>query len=101
MEAYFVTTHHNLYRFDDSTSRTVGFFATLEEAKRIVENNICDIFESYYRHATIECIHDGLYPIDGSSEHTIFYEWNVITKKYMEIQKPKNLESFIGFSNIG
>ena len=32
-------------------SRTVGYFLTLEEAKRVVKNNICDIHEDYYRYA--------------------------------------------------
>lgn len=101
MKAYFVTTHHSLTDPSKPDSRTVGFFKTLKEAKRIVEENVCDIFEYYYTHATIEMLTDGLYPCDGTSEKTIFYEWDNEQRKYVEIDKPKCLNEYAGFSNIG
>ena len=101
MKAYFVTTHHSLTDPTKRDKRTVGFFKTLKEAKAVVEENQGDIFEYYYNHATIECLRDGLYPCDGYSEETIFYEWDVNKRKYIEIPKPECLKGFYGFSNVG
>ena len=100
MEAYFVTTHYNLLNPLEHCSRTVGFFETLEEAKRVVEENVCDIFEFYYGHATIEKISDGIYPCIGSDD-VIFYEWDSKQDGYREIERPEGMENLFGFSNIG
>lgn len=102
MKVYFVTTHHDLLDPKKSDSRTVGYFHTLKEAKQVVEENQGDIFEFYYRHATIEGICDGLYPLSiEDADKTLFYEWDLKEQRYKRIQKPESLESLIGFSNIG
>lgn len=102
MKAYFVTTHHSLTDPSKPDSRTVGFFKTLKEAKRIVEENVCDIFEYYYKHATIDCLTDGLYPtsFDDESQETLFYAWDDDQKKYVQIERPESACHFANMSNV-
>ena len=75
-------------------SRTIGYFLTLEEAKRVVKNNICDIHEDYYKYAIIEEVGPGLYASTEAKE--FWYRW---TKNgYRPIQKPSQLNQVVGFT---
>lgn len=70
---FFVTTFKQLekverwgYKF--GSSRTVGFYPTLEQARNIVVNNYCDLCETIYHYALIQEIGTGLYPTAFSEE---------------------------------
>jgi hypothetical protein len=95
MKVYFVATIRNIYT---ESTRVVGYFKTLEEAKTCVETNSGDIYENgYYKYAVIEDLKPGLYP---QCQNPIFYEWfgDNDTGSYKEVSKPKDFESFIGFT---
>lgn len=52
-------------RYSARTRRTVGVFATLAEARKIVSYNRGDLEESgYYAYAVIESVPMGLYALD-------------------------------------
>lgn len=73
---YFITSVAN-----DST-RCVGYVSTLEEARNIVENNICDLNEAgCYPWCIIEHIREGLYQYDFAP---IWFEYDHYTNKYIE-----------------
>ena len=91
MKIYLVATIKDI---DSLESRTVGCAETLEEAQRWVENNVCDIFEYYYRYAVIEDVGPGIYAATEAT--SIWYEW--IDGKYTQIEKPKELEHVICFT---
>jgi hypothetical protein len=80
MKIYFVTTLEDLY---DSYSfkRTVGYYCNIEDAKYVVENNVCDINETCYDYAVIEEIEEGMYP---RVEQQLFYKFDYFDKKYKE-----------------
>lgn len=64
---YFVTTFtklekHELWNWELGSFRTVGYFSSLEDARRIVTNNVGDLCETIYEYALIEGIEEGLYP---------------------------------------
>lgn len=89
---YFITSVAN-----DGT-RCVGYVSTLEEAKDIVENNRCDLYEAgFYPWCVIEHIREGLYQYDFSP---IWFEYNDYTNKYIEREhKPPFLDdSSVGFA---
>ena len=75
-------------------SRTIGYFLTLEEAKRVIKNNICDIHENYYRYAVIEEVEPGLY--SSTESKSIWYKWT--TRGYKRIQKPGQLSQVVSFT---
>ena len=75
-------------------SRTIGYFLTLEEAKRVIKNNIYDIHENYYRYAVIEEVEPGLY--SSTESQSIWYKWT--TRGYRRIQKPGQLSQIVGFT---
>lgn len=75
-------------------SRTIGYFLTLEAAKRVVKNNICDIHEDYYKYAVIEEVEPGLY--SSTESKSFWYRWT--TNGYRRIQKPSQLSQVVGFT---
>lgn len=95
MKAYFVATIRNIYT---NSTRVVGFFDSLEQARNCVESNCGDIYEEgYYNYAVIEELESGIYP---ACQNPIFYEWfgDKKTGGYREVSKPKEFEGFIGFT---
>ncbi|MGF7535784.1 hypothetical protein AAGG74_19185 [Bacillus mexicanus] len=63
----FVTTFEKLEKnegdyYEFGSTRTVGVFKDIEEARDIVENNKNDINETIYNYAVIEEVDMGLYP---------------------------------------
>ena len=75
-------------------SRTIGYFLTLEDARKVVRNNLCDIHESYYKYAVIEEVSPGLY---SSTESTSYwYRWT--KDHYRRIPKPEQLSQVVGFT---
>ena len=75
-------------------SRTIGYFLTLEDAKRVVKNNICDIHEDYYRYAVIEEVEPGLY--SSTESKSFWYRWTA--RGYRRIQKPSQLNQVVSFT---
>ena len=77
-------------------SRTVGYYPSLEEAKKCIEENHGDIQESYYKYAVIEDVEPGLY---RSTESTsIWYKWSKAQEKFLPIDKPAQLSQIVGFT---
>lgn len=75
-------------------TRVVGYFLTLEEAKKCIKNNWCDIHENYYKYAVIEDVAPGLYRSIESKP--LWFRW---TKTgYRPIQKPGQISQIFGFT---
>lgn len=91
---------YDWYEFGDT--RTVGIFPSLEEARNVVENNVCDIFETIYDYALIEEVTFGLYPDLISQE--LYHVKNTTTKTntgkelidytYQRIELPEDFQSY-------
>lgn len=77
-------------------TRTVGYFTTLEEAKKCIEENWGDIQEHYYKYAVIEEVEDGLYKSINSE--SIWYKWSNTQDRYIQIDKPAQLSNEFGFT---
>ena len=95
MKVYFVATIRDIDVEGTMGTRTVGYFEDLETAEKCVKENWEDIYEAgYYKYAVIEDVEPGLYQ---SCESTpIFFKWK--DGSYQEIDKPKELEPFVGFT---
>lgn len=75
--------------------RAVGFFHELNEAKRILEENILDICEDgYYPYAVIESTQPGVYTYPRDE---YWYQWNNDEGKYEPCKKPDRFEKIIGW----
>lgn len=78
--------------------RCVGVFSSLEKAKEVVEENIGDIFEYWYRWAVIEVIEvDYLY--GGFDREEYWYEWqgDGQTGRYISIEKPADWKNIVNW----
>lgn len=70
------------------STRCVGYYKDVENARYVVHNNAGDIWETIYRYAIIEEVAEGLYPSLLSRE---WFEYNVEKNKYEpinELEKP-------------
>ena len=86
------------YGFPDLGScRTVGFKHEFSNAERIVNDNICDIYETCYTYACIEELSTDLYPMANLRK---FYKYNKRFKGYEEIEEPDNLKNVYNICNI-
>jgi hypothetical protein len=79
-------------------ARTVGYRCSLEEAKEVVETNMCDIFETCYTYACIEEVPPHLYPECVSR---VLYKWNREKDCYEPIAVPDFLTRFQLVCGIG
>ena len=75
-------------------SRTIGYFLTLEDARKVVRNNLYDIHENYYKYAVIEEVEPGLY--SSTESKSFWYRWT--TRGYRRIQKPSQISQIVGFT---
>lgn len=76
----------HLARNIQSSLRFVGFFAELETAKKVVEENLADLCEcGYYQYAIIEEIEEGLYAF---FENPLIYKWEgtIEDGKYQQLK---------------
>lgn len=76
--------------------RTPGYYFKLEDAIRVVEENINDIYEGCYKHVVIEKMSEGLYPFPPDEDHgEIWYEWKGSWDEggYEKIEKPESTKS--------
>ncbi len=95
MKVYFVATIRNINLEGTMGTRTVGYFETLEEARKCVEENWGDIYEEgYYKYAVIEDVEPGIYM--SAESNPIFFKWK--DGKYQEIERPVELKGFFGFT---
>ena len=77
-------------------TRVVGYYPTLEEAKKCVEENWGDIQECYYKYAVIEDVEPGLYRTAESTP--LWYKWSKAQEKFLPIDKPAQLSQTFGFT---
>lgn len=68
------------------STRTVGWYSSKKDAEDCVLNNYGDIHEDgCYQYATIEEVHEGLYPF---VEKSWWFKWNKEKGGYQPIDKP-------------
>lgn len=98
VKMYFITTFE---RFEEDTKtgghiygdvRAVGYYDDREAAINTVLNNACDIQETIYNYAVIDCVSPGLYQLPTEQ---LFFKWNK-SKQAFEPIPPlgKNLGAF-------
>ena len=66
-----------------------GFPLFFEDAKAVVEENICDIFEYCYKYAVIEELEPYLYP---ERKNVWWYKWDKEQEKYLPITTDATIE---------
>lgn len=90
---YFITTLQ-IKDGQQKSSRCIGYFKSFEEAEHIVVNNVGDIEETIYNYCVIENIPEGIYQYDQDAK---WYKFNDLDEVYKPCEKPKELNSFVGF----
>lgn len=100
MKIFLITTFETMLPKDEygflktGARRSVGYYADFESAKRVVENNVLDLWETIYDYIAIEELNEGLYPY---ADNKWFYKYNVNTNRYEQINAPKEYEKcFMG-----
>lgn len=85
-------------------TRIVGYYSTYEQAKEalIVNSEVVsefyDVKSSFYDHAIIEKIPEGIYATGFDPDNEVhFFEFNETELKYEEIEKPANCKGIVGF----
>lgn len=87
---FFITTIEVVSKGNKAfTWRTPGFRYSLEDAKAVVEENMCDIFEYCYKYAVIEELAPHLYP---EVENSWWYKWDKEKEKYLPIETDDTIE---------
>ena len=94
MEIYTITMFEN-FDITKNYTRCVGFFLDLEEAKKAVKNNQCDINECCYNYAVIEKISEGIY---SPNYDRWFYEYDLSNNQYVEMEEPEPFKGIYNFS---
>lgn len=87
---FFITTVSE----DGKSTRCVGYFKDLKEAKERVKKNYCDIFEFLYKYAVIEKVPEGIY---RGIDSEYWFEIDLEKLEYKEIEKPEQFEGYICF----
>ena len=80
------------------STRTPGFYPTLDLAKRCVEENWGHISETIYDHAVVEEVAYGLYPATLSSH---WYQWHQASEAFLPCEKPYWMAKTYGSFAIG
>lgn len=83
---FFITT----IDVTDFTWRTPGFRYSLEEAKEVIEKNMCDIFEYCYEYAVIEELEPYLYP---ERKSVWWYKWDNEKEQYCLVENDATIET--------
>lgn len=79
-------------------TRLFGYAHEFEEAKEMVMENYCDIFEHTYRYAVVEPVKWGIHPLTLPHEQT-WFQYNFQTESYDKIDFV--LENQINIHGIG
>jgi len=90
---YFITLLTGIE--ENREDRCIGYYNSFKKANDIVCNNTCDLWETIYNYAVIECIPEGLYPI---RYREFWYKYNEKENIYTLIEKPEELEIFVNFA---
>lgn len=85
-------TSTDVQYLDDS--RCVGYFKTFEEAEKVLNMNLGDIYEYYYNYAVIEKMTDGLYPRDLDFK---CYKFNPKKNGFFSCTRPTALDNTCSF----
>lgn len=99
---YFVSTCtkvEGLNWVDLGSSNFIGWFSSLEDARKCVEENNCDIWETVYDYAFIEPYVEGFYGQDFSKD-TLWFKYNKENNRYEEIPMPEITKNFCGLTTI-
>lgn len=88
---FFITTIDVMEKDDKGVFswRTPCFRYSLEEAKNVVEKNICDIFEYCYEYAVIEELEPYLYP---ERRNVWWYKWDKEKEQYCPVENDDTIE---------
>ena len=87
---FFITTIDVIEKENKAfTWRTPGFRYSLEEAKEVVEGNMCDIFEYCYEYAVIEELEPYLYP---ERKNVWWYKWDNKKEQYCPVENNETIE---------
>ena len=90
---YFLSTQRD--KDKDSDTRCVGYYTTLEGARKNVIGNAESLCEAgYYQYAIIEAFGPGWYP---NAEIEEWYEFSDDGKEAKKIKKPKKYEQVCNF----
>lgn len=89
---YFITcfekckTHSELGCFDGGSSRCFGYFETLYDATKALNENWCDMHETIYWYAVIEKIGEGIHP---EVEEEYWFKYDIEKDGFFRIEKPE------------
>lgn len=88
---FFITTINVMEKDDKKVFnwRTPCFRYSLEEAKNVVEKNMCDIFEYCYEYAVIEELEPCLYP---ERRNVWWYKWDKEKEQYCPVENDDTIE---------
>ena len=75
--------------------RTVGYIETLEEVKKAVTENWCDMQKGIYKFAVIEEIYPAIYP---NVRQEFWFKWNKKDRSFYPVENPKSLSKFWNFA---
>ena len=93
---YFITVFKDIDKHWGAKGiRCWGFYSNLDDAKYIVENNVTDLWETIYDYAAIETYEEGISSYTGER---IFYRYDWVNNKYIEIPEPDEVKHFAGFA---
>lgn len=82
----------NKYGWPDFGSmRTFGFYTDLEDARKALNENYCDMRECVYDYAIIEKIYPGIHPWIVSDTDTEWYQYDESRKGFFLIDNPKKM----------
>ena len=86
--------------YQSRSTTLAGLFKEKEEAISIIVNNVCDLAEDgYYPYALVEQVNYGLYGIGAASPLHVWYRWDSVAEKYLEIDKrPDDLAVIVQFT---
>lgn len=81
--------------FSHTPTNTIGWFREYKDAKRIVKDNIGDIWETCFTYALIEELQEGLY---SYMSNRWLFKYNPQKDQYEYMEIPKEMEPFVNFS---
>ena len=96
MKIYLIGTIENIDKEGAHGTRIIGYYEDFEYAKEMVEESLFDLYEDCYEYAVIEDVEPGLYASTHSTP--IFFKWDSESKRYKQIDRPKETLPFCSFT---